>query len=125
MQWSIIFRLSKINIPSRTRNIILRLPKRLFTFRIGKYDEWSEFWTGSLGAGSYRNDRFNNSVGVSADVLVYNNGRLEKNVRKLQFDVEASQYDIEAIKNDISVQIAQQYLTALLNKEIVKFPKVL
>jgi outer membrane protein len=52
--------------------------------------------------------------------LVYNNGRLEKNVRKLQFDVEASQYDIEAIKNDISVQIAQQYLTALLNKEIVK-----
>ncbi|WP_284462432.1 TolC family protein [Chryseobacterium sp.] len=78
------------------------------------------FGQGSLGAGSYRNDRFNNSVGVSADVLVYNNGRLEKNVRKLQFDVEASQYDIEAIKNDISVQIAQQYLTALLNKEIVK-----
>lgn len=78
------------------------------------------FGQGSLGAGSYRNDRFNNSVGVSADVLVYNNGRLEKNVRKLQFDVEASQYDIEAMKNDISVQIAQQYLTALLNKEIVK-----
>ncbi|PWN64439.1 TolC family protein [Chryseobacterium oncorhynchi] len=78
------------------------------------------FGQGSLGAGSYRNDRFNNSIGVSADVLVYNNGRLEKNVRKLQFDVEASQYDIEAIKNDISVQIAQQYLTALLNKEIVK-----
>ncbi|AZA78636.1 TolC family protein [Chryseobacterium sp. G0186] len=78
------------------------------------------FGQGSLGAGSYRNDRFNNSIGVSADVLVYNNGRLEKNVRKLEFDVEASQYDIEAIKNDISVQIAQQYLTALLNKEIVK-----
>ncbi len=52
--------------------------------------------------------------------MIYNNGRIEKTVRKAQFDVEASQYDIETIKNDISLQIAQQYLTALLNKEIVK-----
>ncbi|PWN68608.1 TolC family protein [Chryseobacterium phosphatilyticum] len=74
----------------------------------------------SLGTGSIRNDRFSNSANLGADVLVYNNGRLEKNVRKAQFDVEASQYDIETIKNDISLQIAQQYLTALLNKEIVK-----
>ncbi|MDM1553947.1 TolC family protein [Chryseobacterium indologenes] len=86
----------------------------------GSFTNGVSFGQASLGAGSFRNDRFNNSIGVGADVLVYNNGRLEKNVRKLQFDVEASQYDIEAIKNDISVQIAQQYLTALLNKEIVK-----
>lgn len=78
------------------------------------------FGQGSLGAGSYRNDRFNNSVSLGADMLVYNNGRLEKTVRKTEFDVEASQYDIETIKNDISLQIAQQYLTTLLNKEIVK-----
>jgi len=78
------------------------------------------FGQASLGAGSFRNDRFNNSVGIGADILVYNNGRLEKSVRKAQFDVEASQYDIETIKNDISLQIAQQYLTALLNREIVK-----
>lgn len=43
-----------------------------------------------------------------------------KTIRKSEFDVEASQYDIETIKNDISLQIAQQYLTTLLNKEIVK-----
>ncbi|MDN3695522.1 TolC family protein [Chryseobacterium tructae] len=86
----------------------------------GSFMNGVSFGQASLGAGSFRNDRFNNSIGVSADVLIYNNGRLEKNVRKLQFDVEASQYDIETIKNDISVQIAQQYLTALLNKEIVK-----
>lgn len=78
------------------------------------------FGQGSLGAGSYRNDRFNNSASLGADMLVYNNGRLEKTVRKTEFDVEASQYDIETIKNDISLQIAQQYLTTLLNKEIVK-----
>lgn len=78
------------------------------------------FGQASLGTGSIRNDRFSNNANLSADILVYNNGRLEKNVRKTQFDVEASQYDIETIKNDISLQIAQQYLTILLNKEIVK-----
>lgn len=78
------------------------------------------FGQASLGTGSIRNDRFSNNASLSADILVYNNGRLEKNIRKSQFDVEASQYDIETIKNDISLQIAQQYLTTLLNKEIVK-----
>ncbi|KFF14271.1 transporter [Chryseobacterium soli] len=74
----------------------------------------------SFGTGSLRNDRFSNSSNLGADMLIYNNGRLEKNIRKSEFDVEASQYDIETIKNDISLQIAQQYLTTLLNKEIVK-----
>jgi outer membrane protein len=78
------------------------------------------FGQASLGTTSIRNDRFNNSVNLGADMLVYNNGRLEKTIRKSEFDVEASQYDIETIKNDISLQIAQQYLNTLLNKEIVK-----
>lgn len=74
----------------------------------------------SFGTGSLRNDRFSNSANIGADMLVYNNGRLDKTIRKVEFDVEASLFDIEAIKNDISLQIAQQYLTTLLNKEIVK-----
>lgn len=78
------------------------------------------FGQASLGTGSIRNDRFSNNANIGADILLYNNGRLEKTVRKTQFDVEASQYDIETIKNDISLQIAQQYLNTLLNKEIVK-----
>ena len=78
------------------------------------------FGQASLGTGSIRNDRFSNSANIGADILIYNNGRLEKSVRKSQYDVEASQYDIETIKNDISLQIAKQYLTTLLNKEIVK-----
>lgn len=78
------------------------------------------FGQASLGTGSIRNDRFGNNSNLGADMLVYNNGRLEKTIRKTEFDVEASQYDIETIKNDISLQIAQQYLTTLLNKEIVK-----
>lgn len=67
-----------------------------------------------------RNDNFNNSINVGANILLYNNGRLEKQIRKSEFDVQASQFDVETIKNDISLQIAQQYLSVLLNKEIVK-----
>ncbi len=69
---------------------------------------------------SQRNDNFNNNANVGANILVYNNGRLEKNIRKVQFDVEASQFDVETVQNNISLQIAQQYLSILLNKEIVK-----
>lgn len=78
------------------------------------------FGQASLGTGSIRNDRYSNNVNIGADVLLFNNGRLEKTIRKTEFDVEASQYDIETVKNDISLQIARQYLTTLLNKEIVK-----
>ncbi|TXF76063.1 TolC family protein [Chryseobacterium sp.] len=80
---------------------------------------------GSFGQQRYinvtqRNDNFTNSANVGADILLFNNGRLEKTVRKTEFEVEAAQYDTETITNNISLQIAQQYLTILLNKEITK-----
>ena len=67
-----------------------------------------------------RTDAFSNNTNVGANVLLYNNGRLEKNIRKTEFEVEASKLDLERIKNDISLQIAQQYLSVLLNREITK-----
>lgn len=69
---------------------------------------------------SVRNDNFNNNANVGANILVYNNGRLEKNIRKNSFDLDASLQDIETIKNNISLQIAQQYLNVMLNREIKK-----
>ena len=67
-----------------------------------------------------RNDNFNNSANVSSNILLYNNGRLEKTVRRSEYDLQASIYDVETIKNNISLQVAQQYLSVLLNKEIVQ-----
>lgn len=67
-----------------------------------------------------RTDNYNNSIGLGANILIYNNGRIEKQARKANYDVEASMYDLETVKNDISLQIAQQYLSVLLNKEIIK-----
>ncbi|WKS96026.1 TolC family protein [Riemerella columbina] len=71
---------------------------------------------GSIG----RNDNFNNSASVAANVVLYNGGRLSKMVRKSQYDVEASIYDLETVKNNISLQILQQYLSVLLSKEVLK-----
>lgn len=69
---------------------------------------------------SRRNDNFNNNANVGADVLLFNHGRLEKTVRKNEFEIEASAQDLGKIKNDISIQVAEQYLNVLLNKEIEK-----
>lgn len=69
---------------------------------------------------SVRNDNFSNNANVGANILVFNNGRLEKTIRKTGFDVDASLQDIETIKNNIALQIAQQYLSVMLNREIKK-----
>lgn len=73
-----------------------------------------------VGTSSIRNDSYYNGANVGANVLVYNNGRLQKSIRKTGFDVEASLLDIESIKNNIALQIAQQYLNVMLNREIKK-----
>src|SRR5690606_26896220 len=67
-----------------------------------------------------RNDNFTNSVNVGADILLFNHGRIEKNIRRTQYELEAAGYDVERVKNDISLQVAQQYLQIMLNKEVEK-----
>ncbi|GEN75655.1 TolC family protein [Chryseobacterium hagamense] len=105
----------------QVQDLNLRIAKRNYLPSVSaNVGNTVSFGQTSFGTGSLRNDRFSNSANLGADILVFNYGRLEKTVRKTEFDVEASQYDIETIKNDISLQIAQQYLTTLLNKEIVK-----
>jgi len=105
----------------QTQEANLKIAKKNYLPSVsGSIGNTVSFGQTSFGTGSLRNDVFRNSANLGAEVLVYNNGRLDKTVRKTQYDLEASLYDVETIKNDISLQIAQQYLTTLLNKEIVK-----
>jgi len=67
-----------------------------------------------------RTDNFNNSLFLGASIQVFNNGRIQKQARQANYDVEASLYDLQTVKNNIALQIAQQYLNILLNREIVK-----
>lgn len=71
---------------------------------------------GSIG----RNDYFSNSASIGTNISLYNHGRIRKNAEKSQFDLDASLLDVEKTKNDISLQVTQFYLQAMLNKEVKK-----
>lgn len=73
----------------------------------------TQSFQGSIG----RNDNFNNSANIGVNVLIYNGNRVAKNIRKTKYDVEALQYDLETVKNNILLQIVQQYLAVMLNRD--------
>lgn len=103
----------------QTKN--LEIAKKEFLPSVsGTISNTANFGQTLVGVSSIRNDSYYNGANVSANILVYNNGRLEKTIRKTGYDVEASLQDIEAIKNNIALQIAQQYLSVMLNREIKK-----
>lgn len=107
---------------TKTQDNSLQIAKRQYLPSVsGNINNNASFGQGrDVFGNTNRNDNFSNSASVGADILVYNNGRLEKNIRRTEFEVEASKFDLERIKNDISLQIAQQYLSVLLNREITK-----
>lgn len=76
--------------------------------------------TQGFQGGIGRNDNYSNELSVSANLLIYNGGRLKKNVEKKQLDVEITKQTIEIVKNDIHLQILQQFLSINLNKELLK-----
>lgn len=110
------------NFNIKTQDNSLKIAKREYLPSVsGNINNTAAFGQGrDVFGNTNRNDNFSNSSNVGADILLYNNGRLEKNIRKTEFEVEASKLDLERIKNDISLQIAQQYLSVLLNREITK-----
>jgi outer membrane protein len=113
------------NLTKNNQDLNLNIAKREYLPSVsGTISNNANFGQGQDVFGNIRrNDNFNNNANVGANFLLYNNGRLEKQIRKSEFDVEASQFDTEKTKNDISLQIAQQYLSVLLNKEITKINK--
>lgn len=70
-----------------------------------------------------RNDNYGNNVGVNGSMTLYNHGQIKKNEERAQYNLEAAGYDVETIKNNISLQIVQEYLQILLNKEIAEVNK--
>lgn len=113
------------NLNTKNQDNSLKIAKREYLPSVsGTLENSASFGKGrDVFGNTNRNDNFSSNANVGADVLLFNNGRLEKNIRRTEFEVEATQFDLERIKNDISLQIAQQYLSILLNKEITKISK--
>lgn len=113
------------DLNTKTQDNSLKIAKREYLPSVtGNINNTASFGQGrDVFGNTNRNDNFSSSANVGANILLFNNGRLEKNIRRTEFEVEATQFDLERIKNDISLQIAQQYLSILLNKEITKISK--
>lgn len=84
----------------------------------GTFNNSGSFGQHTVGNTVYRSDSYNNNASVGANIQLYNNGRIKKSAEKSQYDLDASLLDAEKVKNDISLNIAQQYLQVLLNKEV-------
>ena len=68
----------------RDRDNSLQIAKREYLPSVsGNINNNATFGQGrDIFGNSNRNDNFSNSANVGADILVFNNGRLEKNIRK-------------------------------------------
>lgn len=113
------------NLTTKTRDNSLKIAKREYLPTVSaSINNTASFGQGrDVFGNTNRNDNFSSSVNANANMVLFNNGRIEKNIRQTEFEVAATQFDLERIKNDISLQIAQQYLSILLNKEITKISK--
>lgn len=62
---------------------------------------------------------YQNNLALESSMILYNNRRLRLTEEKNSFLVQQNQYTTEKIKNDISLQLVGNYLTVLLNKELL------
>jgi len=65
----------------------------------------------------------NTNFGVSASVDLYNGGRNKIQITQSENQIFLSKLDLEILQSNISLQIANDYLNALLNKENIKVAK--
>lgn len=60
-----------------------------------------------------------NSVSINTGMLIFDGNRINNTVKQAKIDILASQKDLETAANDLALQVAQSYLSALLNLENV------
>lgn len=109
----------KINLENQRKNLQIAKKNRLPNVS-GSMNNSVNFGQNVILGTLQRNDNLSNNANISANIQIYENGRLKKSIEKSRYDVETSEYNLENIKNNISLQIIQSYLQILLNKEIYR-----
>ncbi|OQP50774.1 transporter [Niastella yeongjuensis] len=61
------------------------------------------------------------NYGVSSNLIVYNGGFLNNDVKQKNMLLESAQLNVQAAENDITLQITQAYLNILLQKENITY----
>ena len=62
----------------------------------------------------------NNNLNLNSSVTLYGGSRLQKLKERAQLEIEAGNYDLTKASNDISILIAQSFLSNLLSQEQLK-----
>ena len=60
-----------------------------------------------------------NGLNVNANVILYNGGRVQNQIKQSTVDIQAARADLEQSAQNIALQVAQAYLQILLNEEQV------
>ena len=68
----------------------------------------------------YKRVNPSNNFGISASVDLYNGGRNKLLITQVENSIALSKFDLETLQSNISLQIANNYLNALFNKENIK-----
>lgn len=61
---------------------------------------------------------YQNSLNVGANMILFNKGRFNLDAEKAEIDLAISEENLKATINDISLNIVNQYLNVLLNREL-------
>ncbi len=60
------------------------------------------------------------TLGVDANLVLFNGLQKFNSIKKDKIDYEASQYDADKMKDDISLMLTQAYLSILFNQELLR-----
>jgi len=63
---------------------------------------------------------YSNNIGLSSGVILYNAGRLQKNIQQAEKSLLAAEASTESVKYDIALRVANQYLAVLFAQENLK-----
>lgn len=67
-----------------------------------------------------RNDNLNSDIGINSNILLYNHGRLQKEVERAENNVLIQEFELEIIKRNIAKSVAEAFLMVQLNMEYVR-----
>ncbi|WP_124639279.1 TolC family protein [Amniculibacterium aquaticum] len=110
---------SKINIEAQEN--ILKISQKDYLPTVGISANGSmNFGQNVLLGTLQRNDNFSHNLSANASINLYNGGRISKTIAKNKSDYSVAQYDFENTKYEINLQLIQNFLQILLQKEIYK-----
>lgn len=60
---------------------------------------------------------------ITSSLIIYNGNYINYNIKQKQVQLQSANFDIATQENDITLQVTQNYLTVLLDKEIIVYNK--